>query len=77
MLGARGAADGFRSIPLVVGGEDRLEGRPEEQGRSLLSRRASVGVAHLNWDSASRREERNSRAETMTTAANAHAAGTL
>ena len=77
MLGARGAADGFRSIPLVVGGEDGLEGRPEEQGRSLLSRRAPVGVAHLNWDSASRREERNSRAETMTTAANTHAAGTL
>lgn len=77
MLGARGAADGFRSIPLVVGGEDGLEGRPEEQGRSLLSRRASMGVAHLNWDSASRREEKNSRAETMATAAITRVAGAL
>lgn len=36
MLGARGAADGFRSIPLVVGGEDGLEGRPGGAGQVAL-----------------------------------------
>lgn len=33
---ARGAADGFRSIPLAAGVEDGLEGRPEEAGQVSL-----------------------------------------
>lgn len=75
MLGAGEQQMALEAFPLCWWGS-RLEGRPEEQGRSLLSRRASMGVAHLNWDSAGE-EEKNSRAETMATAAITRVAGAL